>query len=139
MERWCWENFQCRGVLQIWVIVGQGPTTLAVGAVGVVCTFFSPLSFLFSFTLSLLETARYRLKYCLKGPLSPKQPTNQRLFPSILAIFLNIFSVSRYFEFLFKTVNWSGKTLDYSFNFWLGKRTTTVILCTSKSTVIQNY
>ena len=23
------------------------------------------------------ETARYRLKYCLKGPLSPKQPTNQ--------------------------------------------------------------
>ena len=28
---------------------------------------------------SLLETARYRLKYCLKGPLSPKQPTNQLL------------------------------------------------------------
>ena len=26
---------------------------------------------------SLWETARYRLKYCLKGPLSPKQPTNQ--------------------------------------------------------------
>ena len=24
---------------------------------------------------SLWETARYRLKYCLKGPLSPKQPT----------------------------------------------------------------
>ena len=23
------------------------------------------------------ETARYRLKYCLKGPLSPDQPTNQ--------------------------------------------------------------
>ena len=23
------------------------------------------------------ETARYRLKYCLKGPLNPKQPTNQ--------------------------------------------------------------
>ena len=31
--------------------------------------FFSHLSFLFSFSLSLL-TARYRLKYCLKGPLS---------------------------------------------------------------------
>ena len=29
---------------------------------------FSPLS------PSLRETARYRLKYCLKGPLSPKQP-----------------------------------------------------------------
>ena len=34
---------------------------------------FSPLS------PSLWETARYRLKYCLKGPLSPKQPTNQSL------------------------------------------------------------
>ena len=27
--------------------------------------------------LSLWETARYRLKYCLKGPLNPKQLTNQ--------------------------------------------------------------
>ena len=27
---------------------------------------------------SLWKTARYRLKYCLKGPLSRKQPTNQR-------------------------------------------------------------
>ena len=26
---------------------------------------------------SLWETAHYRLKYCLKGPLNPKQPTNQ--------------------------------------------------------------
>ena len=40
--------------------------------------FFSHLSFLFSFSLSLVETARYRLKYCLKGPLSPKT-TNQIL------------------------------------------------------------
>ena len=38
--------------------------------------FYSHLSFLSSFSLSL-ETARYRLKYCLKGPLNPKQPTNQ--------------------------------------------------------------
>ena len=28
------------------------------------------------FFLPLWETARYRLKYCLKGPLSPNQPTN---------------------------------------------------------------
>ena len=28
---------------------------------------------------SLWETARYRLKYCHKGPLNPKQPTNQHL------------------------------------------------------------
>ena len=27
-------NFQCRGVLPIWLIVGQGPTALAVGAGG---------------------------------------------------------------------------------------------------------
>ena len=27
---------------------------------------------------SLWETARYRLKYCLKGPLNPKQPTNNQ-------------------------------------------------------------
>ena len=39
--------------------------------------FYSHLSFLSSFSLSLWETARYRLKYCLKGPLNPKQPTNQ--------------------------------------------------------------
>ena len=38
--------------------------------------FFSRLSFLF-LSPSLWETARYRLKYCIKGPLSPKQPTNQ--------------------------------------------------------------
>ena len=60
-----------------WITVGQGPTALAVGAGGgyldiftLICP-FSPLS------LSLWETARYRLKYCPKGPLNPKQPTNQ--------------------------------------------------------------
>ena len=34
-------------------IVGQGPIVLAVGAGGVVWHFYSPLSFLFSFSLSL--------------------------------------------------------------------------------------
>ena len=32
--RWCWVNFQCRGVLLIWIRVGQGPSALAVGAGG---------------------------------------------------------------------------------------------------------
>ena len=74
--RRCWVNFQCRGVLLIWIIVGQGPIVLAIGAGGFVWTFFS-LIYHFSFlSPSLRETARYRLKYCLKGPLSPKQPTN---------------------------------------------------------------
>ena len=62
----------------IWILVGQGPTALAVGAGGgcldifILIYLFSPLS------PSLWETARYRLKYCLKGPLNPKQPTRLR-------------------------------------------------------------
>ena len=58
------------------MIVGRGSTAFAVGAgwgcldvFTLVCPFF-PLS------PSLWETARYSLKYCLKGPLNPK-PTNQ--------------------------------------------------------------
>ena len=31
--RWCWV-FLSAGVLLIWIIVGQGPTVLAVGAMG---------------------------------------------------------------------------------------------------------
>ena len=40
-----------------------------------VCTFLLS-SILSPLSPSLWETARYRLKYCLKGPLNPKQPTN---------------------------------------------------------------
>ena len=60
------------------VTVGQGPTALAVGAgegcldIFILIYPFSPLS------PSLWETARYRLKYCLKGPLNPKQPTKSK-------------------------------------------------------------
>ena len=55
--------------------IGQGPIVHAIGAAGgcldifILVYPFSPLS------PSLWETARYRLKYCLKGPLNPKQPT----------------------------------------------------------------
>ena len=62
----------------IWITVGQGPTALAVGAGGGCLDIFIHLSFLSSFSLSW-ETARYRLKYCLKGPLNPKS-TNQPTF-----------------------------------------------------------
>ena len=62
----------------IWMIVGQGPIVLAVGAGGGCLDIFT-LLYLFSSLPSLWETARYRLKYCLKGPLSPKQPTNQHV------------------------------------------------------------
>ena len=54
VERRCWVNFQCRGVLLVWMTVGQGPIALAVGAGGgLFGHFFSHLSFLFSFSLSL--------------------------------------------------------------------------------------
>ena len=71
----------------IWITVGQGPTALAVGAGGGCLDIltllypFSPLS------PSLWKTARYRLKYCLKGPLNPKQPTNQPTIPSHSILF----------------------------------------------------
>ena len=52
--RRCWVIFQCRGVLLIWIIVGQGPVALAVGAGGgCLDIFLSYLSFLSSFSLSL--------------------------------------------------------------------------------------
>ena len=74
----CWVNFQCPGVLLTCLTVGQGPIVLSVGAGGGCFDFFFSLIYHFSFlSPSLWETARYRLKYCLKGPLSPKQPTNQ--------------------------------------------------------------
>ena len=63
------------GVLLIWIIVGQGLIALAVGAGGGCLDIFVLLSFLFF--LPLWETDRYRLKYCLKGPLNANQPTNQ--------------------------------------------------------------
>ena len=135
MVRWCWVNFQCRGVLQLdysrarayctcsrcgWGLfghfyshlsflfsfslslgggwsggamvlgklpgagashnlgkVGQGPTALAVGAGGGCLDNLTLIYPFFPLTPSLWVTARYRLKYCLKGPLNPKQSTNQ--------------------------------------------------------------
>ena len=51
----------------------EGPTALAVGACGGCLDIFTLVYHFFSFSLSLGD----RLKYCLKRPLSPKQPTNQ--------------------------------------------------------------
>ena len=61
------------GVLLSWSVVGQGHTALAVGAGGVIWSFF--LSSIFFRSPSLWETAQYILKYCLEGLLNPKQPT----------------------------------------------------------------
>ena len=53
MVQLCWVNFQCWGVLLIWIRVGQGPTVLSVSAGGgcldiflssIISLFFLPLS-----------------------------------------------------------------------------------------------
>ena len=60
----------------ILITVGQGPIALAVGAGGGGLDIFTLIYPSFPLSPSLWETARYRLKYCLKGPLNPK-PTDQ--------------------------------------------------------------
>ena len=53
MERWCWVNFESRGVLLTCIIVGQGPTALAVSAGGGGLDIFSLIyHFLFFLPLS---------------------------------------------------------------------------------------
>ena len=78
----------------IWITVGQGPTALAVGTGGVGLDIFTLNCSFFLLSPSLWETARYRLKYCLKGPLNPKQPTNHlghsTLFPLAFFAFANM-------------------------------------------------
>ena len=53
VEQRYWVNFQCRGVLLVWMMVGQGPIALAIGGVGVCLDIFLSSGFLFSFSLSL--------------------------------------------------------------------------------------
>ena len=68
-------NLPVPGRPTIWITVGQGPTALAVGAGGGCLDIFTLIYPFSPLSPSLWETARYRLKYCLKGPLKPKQPT----------------------------------------------------------------
>ena len=71
------------GCPTIWMIVGQWPISLAVGAAvcvggggggggGACLDIFTLLNIFSVFFPSLWETAQYRLKYCLKGPLNPQ-------------------------------------------------------------------
>ena len=63
-------QLQVPGRPTTWIRVGQGPTALAVGAGGGCLGIFT-LTYPFSpLSSSLRETARCRLKYCLKGPLN---------------------------------------------------------------------
>ena len=64
----------------IWISVGQGPTALAVSAGGGCLDIFTVIYPFSPLSPSLWETARYRQKYCLNGPINPKnQPTNNHL------------------------------------------------------------
>ena len=60
----------------VWFGVGQGPTALAVGAGGGCLDIFTLIYPFSPLSPSLWETARYRLKYCLKGAVKHKT-TNQ--------------------------------------------------------------
>ena len=60
----------------IWITVGQGPSTLVVGAGEGCLDIFNLIYPVFPLSPSLWEMALYRLKYCIKGSLTPK-PTNQ--------------------------------------------------------------
>ena len=61
----------------IWMIVGQGPIVFAVAPGGGCFDIFTLLYPFSPLSPSLSETGRYRLKYCLKGPLNTKQQQQQ--------------------------------------------------------------
>ena len=61
-----------------WIVVGQGSIAHTVGAGGGCLDIFTLLYPFYSLCPSVWETAQYRLKYCPKGPLNPKQLTNNK-------------------------------------------------------------
>ena len=80
-QRTVLEKYPCQGILLTRKTVGKGPTAVEAGAGGGwgITPFAYHISFL---SPSLWETARYRLKYCLKEPLNlsilpTNHPTNQ--------------------------------------------------------------
>ena len=93
----------------IWITVGQGPTALAVGAGGGCLDIFTLVYPFSPLSPSLWETARYRLKYCLKGPLNPKQPTNRIQSLEGLHIWVYKHDISYVFitEFRIKSLEWN--------------------------------
>ena len=77
----------CDGAGQTSSTGGQGPSVIAVGAGGGCLDIFLSSIISLSFSLSLWETARYRLKYCLKGPLAQNnQPFKSTKFTLYQAI-----------------------------------------------------
>ena len=99
----------------ILITVGQGPTALAVGAGGGCLDIFTLIYPFSSLSPSLWETARYRLKYCLKGPLNPKQPTNLCFLHRLLNPLMS-FPVYFYADYIFWSFGIVELILSYSDN-----------------------
>ena len=76
-------------------VPGQVPTALAVGAGGGCLDLFTLIYPFSSLSPSLWETVPYRLKYCLKGLVNPKQPTNLK---NNEKIFMNVVCCSWCFK-----------------------------------------
>ena len=81
MVRRSWVSFQCRASYNLDYSRAKACCACNRCGWGVDWTFllssiFSLLYLFSPLSPSLWETARYRLKYFLKGPLNPKQPTN---------------------------------------------------------------
>ena len=70
-------KFPVPGRPTFWIIVGQGPVVLAVGAGGGCLDIFTLLYPFSPLSPSLRKTVQYRLKYCLKGPLNLNQSINK--------------------------------------------------------------
>ena len=93
--RWCWVNFQCRGVLQFGYSRARAYCARSRCEWGL----FGHFTLLYPFSPpspSLWKTARYRLKHCLKGPLNTKQPTNQLFENKILSLLCNSLKSERF-------------------------------------------
>ena len=73
--RRCWVNFQCWGVLQVDYSRARAYCACSGCGWGFFLDIFTLIYPFSSLSRSLWETARYRLKYCLKGQLNPKQST----------------------------------------------------------------
>ena len=106
-------NLPVLGRPTIWMVVGQGPTALAVDAGGLVLGLFTLIYSFSPLSPFLWKTARYRLRYCLKGPSNPNQPTNQPRYPNpvvngyVIQVTQNRLS--------FKYTNIQKKSKKYSF------------------------
>ena len=86
-------NFPVPGVLLNWIIVGQGPIALALGAGGACLDIFSLICHFALPSPSLWEAVRYRLQYCLKGLLNQKQQPNQ-IFSTIQYILVRLLKLN---------------------------------------------